>query len=159
MSNPSSPPEPLDDIDRRMVAAPVDDGRLSMRALAEQVHISRAGAYSRLDRLTQTGVVTGFTATVDPARAGLQTAAYVALTIAQDAWREISTHLSAVRYVEHIALLAAEFDVLVLVRCPDNTTLRGVVLEEIQAIEGVRSTRTWLVFADAPGPGAWRDPA
>ncbi|MDO5627743.1 MAG: Lrp/AsnC family transcriptional regulator [Mobilicoccus sp.] len=148
----------LDEIDRRMVGALVADGRCSMRALAERLHISRAGAYSRLDRLTDAGVVTGFTATIDPQQAGLQTAAYVALSIEQDAWREINTHLSAVRYVEHIALLAADFDVLVLVRCPDNATLRDVVLEELQSIPGVRGTRTWLVFADAPGPGAWRDP-
>lgn len=157
MNTPSNPPEILDDIDRRMVTALVDDGRLSMRSLAERVHISRAGAYSRLDRLLTSGVVTGFSARVDPARAGLSTSAYVSLSIAQDAWREIRTHLRTVRYVEHVALVAADFDVLVLVRTPDNATLRDVVLEELQAIPGVCATRTWLIFADEDGPGAWTD--
>ena len=79
--------------------------------------------------------------------------AYVALSVEQDAWREISSRVAAVRYVEHVSLVAAEFDVLVLVRAPDNETLRVVVLTELQSIPGVRSTRTWLVFADSPDRG------
>ena len=42
---------PLDDVDRGIVEALRADGRLSMRALAEQLHISRAGVYSRVERL------------------------------------------------------------------------------------------------------------
>lgn len=157
MSDSSERPAPLDAVDRRMVTALVRDARLSIRALAERVHISRASAYSRLDRLVDFGVVTGFSARIDPVRAGLATSAYVALSVEQDAWREISTRVASVRYVEHVSLVAAEFDVLVLVPAPDNETLRGVVLTELQSIPGVRSTRTWLIFADSPGPGAWVD--
>ncbi|WP_168581708.1 Lrp/AsnC family transcriptional regulator [Gephyromycinifex aptenodytis] len=158
MSTASGNVDPLDTIDRRMVTELVADGRISMRTLAERVHISRASVYSRLERLRAAGVITGFEARIDPSKSGLATSAYVALSIAQDAWREISTRLRTVRYVEHVALVAAEFDVLVLVRAPDNTTLKEVVLEELQSIPGVKSTRTWLVFADEEGPGAWRDP-
>ena len=146
---------PLDDLDRRMVTALVADARMSMRALAEELHISRATAYARLERLQKAGVLTGFSATVDPERAGLRTSAYVALSICQDAWREIAAGLRSIRFVEQFSLMAADFDVLVLVRAPDNTTLREVVLEEIQNVPGVRSTRTWLIFADEDGPGAW----
>ena len=58
--------QPLDDVDRRIVAALVEDGRLSVNGLAGQVGVSRATAYARLDRLRSEGVITGFTATVDP---------------------------------------------------------------------------------------------
>ena len=37
----------MDDTDRQIVEALRADGRLSMRALAELVHISRASAYTR----------------------------------------------------------------------------------------------------------------
>src|SRR5262249_62111233 len=61
---------PLDDVDRRIVAALRADGRLSTRALAERLHISRASAYARVDRLERSGVITGYTATIDPQRYG-----------------------------------------------------------------------------------------
>jgi DNA-binding Lrp family transcriptional regulator len=56
-------------------------------------------------------------------------------------------------YVEHVSMLGADFDVLVLVRAPDNAALRDLVLDRIQGVPGVRTTRTWLVFDELPGPG------
>jgi hypothetical protein len=53
----------------------------------------------------------------------------------------------------HFSLIGADFDVLVLARTPDNDALREVVMERIQGIPGVRSTRTWLVFDESPGHG------
>lgn len=143
----------LDDVDRRILAELSRDGRLSIRALAEQVHVSRANAYARVDRLMADGVITGFAATVDHERAGLGTSAYVLINIQQNTWREVAAALGELPYVEHFALVGGDFDVLVLVRAPNNAALRHVVLERIQDVPGVRSTRTWLVFDEHTGRG------
>lgn len=145
---------PLDEIDRQILARLSKDGRISVRALAEQVHISRANAYARIGRLVSEEVIAGFTAQLNPQRAGLGTSAYVMVTVEQNAWRDISRELREIPYVEHISLVSGDFDVLVLVRAPDNSALRKVVLESVQAIPGVRGTRTWLVFDEVRGRGA-----
>ena len=75
---------PLDAIDRQILAGLLKDGRVSVRALADQVHISRANAYTRIGRLLSEEVVTGFTARLNPQRAGLGTSAYVTMTIEQN---------------------------------------------------------------------------
>lgn len=143
----------LDGIDQAMLAELTADARISVRALADRVNISRANAYSRLDRLTREGVITGFTARLDPVLAGLGTNAYVMVTVEQSAWRGVQAGLRDIPYVEHIALVGGDFDVLLLVRTPDNATLRDVVLERIQAVDGVRGTRTWLIFEETSGAG------
>lgn len=149
----------LDAADRRLLGALLEDGRTSMRTLAARLHISRANAYTRLARLLAEGVIEGFTARIRPERAGLGTSAYVSLSIEQNGWREVRRALTATPYVDHVALVGAEFDVLVLVRTPDNATLREVVLGSLQAIPGVKATRTWLVFAEDRGPGPrWESP-
>lgn len=143
-----------------MLALLTDDARISIRALADRLNISRANAYARLDRLTRDGVITGFSAQVAPQRAGLGTSAYVTLTVEQTAWRALNAALRKIPYIEHIALVGGDFDVLLLVRTPDNATLRDVVLESIQAVEGVRASRTWLIFEETTGSGApWRQAA
>ncbi|QKZ17302.1 Lrp/AsnC family transcriptional regulator [Streptomyces chartreusis] len=144
---------PLDETDRAIIAALLDDGRISIRMLAEQIHISRANAYTRIGRMEAEGVISGYTAQLNPRRAGLGTSAYVTLTIDQNAWRSISQQLSEIPYIEHISLVGGDFDVLVLARTADNDMLRRVVLERIQEVPGVRSTRTWLVFDESPGFG------
>ncbi|GLW07138.1 AsnC family transcriptional regulator [Microtetraspora sp. NBRC 13810] len=144
---------PLDETDRAIIAELRRDGRVSIRALAEQVHISRANAYTRLNRLLADDVISGFTARLNPQRAGLGTSAYVMVTIEQNAWRTVSRHLREIPYIEHFAMVGGDFDILVLVRAPDNSALRQVVLERVQEVPGVRATRTWLVFEEAPGRG------
>ncbi|OLT24042.1 AsnC family transcriptional regulator [Actinomadura sp. CNU-125] len=145
---------PLDAVDRAIIAELLRDGRISVRSLAERVHISRANAYARLTRLTDDGVITGFTVELAPHKAGLGTSAYVSVTIEQNSWRAVSARLQEIPYVEHFAMVGGDYDVLVLVRAPDNAALRHVVLECVQDIPGVRATRTWLVFDEAHGPGA-----
>jgi DNA-binding Lrp family transcriptional regulator len=141
----------LDETDRSIIAALVQDGRISIRALADMIHISRANAYARIGRLVSEGAITGFTALLDARRVGLGTTAYVMLTIDQNVWRTVSKRLAEIPYIEHFSLVGGDFDVLVLTRAPDNDALRQVVLEKIQGVPGIRSTRTWLVFDESRG--------
>ncbi len=146
--------KPLDAPDRQILSELIKDARMSIRSLADRVHISRASAYARVGRLVADEVITGFAARIDHERAGLGTSAYVSLTIEQNSWPEVSANLRRMPYVEHVSRLGADFDVLVLVRAPDNAALRVLVLDKIQSIPSVRSTRTWLVFDEFEGHGA-----
>ncbi|GID27499.1 Lrp/AsnC family transcriptional regulator [Paractinoplanes brasiliensis] len=142
----------LDDIDRQILAELTRDGRLSMRTLAERLHISRANAYARVERLRTAKVIRGFRADVDPVAAGLQTTAYVTVNLNQAEWRDVAERLRALPGVVHIALVGGEFDVIMLVRAEDNAALGRLVLDEIQGMPGVVNTRTLLVFEEAePG--------
>ena len=118
----------------RSCAELLRDGRISIRALAERVHISRANAYARLDRLVADGVITGFTAQLEPGagRARHQRVRH-ADHRAERLARRLARSCATIPYVEHVALVGGDFDVLVLVRAPDNAALREVVLESIQA--------------------------
>lgn len=149
----------MDDVDRRILAELTRDGRMSMRALAERLHISRANAYARVQRLQSSGVIRGFTVDVDPVASGLGTSAYVTLNIRQVEWRSVRERLRALPGVERISLVGGEFDVILLVRARDNADLRHLVLGTIQGMPGVISTRTLLVFEEPrPAPAPLRVP-
>lgn len=143
----------LDAVDRRIVDALRADGRLSMRALADQVHISRAGAYSRVERLQREGVITGYTITVDSERYGYALAAYVYLKISQHSWRTVREQILATPEVEHAALVSGENDLVLLVRTRDAVSLRELVLDRLQALPDVISTQTVLIFDELPRRG------
>jgi DNA-binding Lrp family transcriptional regulator len=61
---------PMDDVDRRIIAELTRDGRMSVTQVAENVHISRAHAYTRIARLTGEGVLTKFTPWWTPSKPG-----------------------------------------------------------------------------------------
>ncbi|MGW0749943.1 Lrp/AsnC family transcriptional regulator [Streptomyces sp. NPDC002587] len=160
---PSVPPRPLDPIDRSIMRLLQADGRASIRSVAEQVHVSRANAYARINRLIDDRVIRGFTARVDHERAGQGASAYITLKIVQNSWRTVREQLRELPGAAHIALVSGDFDVLLLVHTPDNRTLRELVLTRLQAIPEVLSTRTLLVFEETDlldaGPGPAGPPA
>ncbi len=140
----------LDEVDRRLVAALRADGRLSMRALAERLHISRASAYARTGRLERAGVITGYTATIDPQRYGYGLSAYVYLKISQQTWKSVRQRMLAIPEVEQGALVGGENDIVLLVRTRDAASLRDLVLSRFHEIPEVLSTRTELIFDELP---------
>ena len=139
---------PLDEVDRKIIEELTRDGRMSVTQVAENVHISRAHAYSRIARLTGEGVLTKFTALVDPIKAGLKSSAYVTLKVSQHSWRELREQLRAIPEIHHIALVGGDFDVILLVRTIDNIDLRRVIFDQLQSMPGVLDTQTFLVFED-----------
>ncbi|WP_234438648.1 Lrp/AsnC family transcriptional regulator [Streptomyces sp. NRRL S-340] len=142
------PPRPLDAIDQDILRMLQADGRASVRSVAERVHVSRANAYARINRLVEDGVIRGFGARVDHERAGQSTSAYITLKIVQNSWRTVRDQLRRLPGASHIALVGGDYDVLLLVHTPDNRALREVVLTRLQAIPEVLSTRTLLVFEE-----------
>ena len=142
----------LDEVDVGMVRLLQQDGRLSVRALAERLGISRANAYLRFNRLVDGGVIRRFSAEVDHAALGLLTSAYVEVSMEQNAWRSVREALMRIPAVEYVCLLGGAFDALVLVRTSDSHSLRDVILDDLQAIDGITSTRTLLIFEEVQPP-------
>ncbi|MGW3039876.1 Lrp/AsnC family transcriptional regulator [Kitasatospora sp. NPDC001159] len=138
----------LDRVDRSILRLLQQDGRASIRSVAERVHVSRANAYARISRMVEDGVIRGFTARVDHERAGQGASAYVTLKIVQNSWRTVREQLLELPGVAHIALVGGDFDVLLLVHTADNHALRELVLNRIQSIPQVLGTRTMLVFEE-----------
>lgn len=143
-----TPPRPLDAIDQDILKILQADGRASIRSVAERVHVSRANAYARINRLVEDGVIRGFGARVDHERAGHGTSAYITLNIVQNTWRTVREHLRRLPGASHMALVGGDFDVLLLVHTPDNRALRELVLTRLQSIPEVLGTRTLLVFEE-----------
>ena len=144
---------PLDAIDRTIIALLTADGRMSINELANQASISRASAYSRVERLRTSGVIEGFTARVNPNKVGLDIAALIFVNADQHGWKTLQHKLLDLPGLEHLAVTTGTFDFSLLVRVPDMQTLRDVVLERLQAMPEVRSTQTAFVLDEhRPSP-------
>ncbi|MCW2668568.1 MAG: hypothetical protein QOD70_474 [Frankiales bacterium] len=141
----------MDDTDRLLLDVLRADARISIRDLAAQVHVSRASAYARVKRLRDTGVIRGFTVDVDHGALGLGLPAYVHVRIKQNSWKRFREKAWALEEAVHVALVAGDFDCVLLVRTRDAEHLRELVLERIQALPEVLATQTVLVFEEHTG--------
>lgn len=151
-SNPSSSASsghnqhPLDAIDVRILAELRDNGRLSMAALAERLNISRASAYSRVDRLTATGVIVGFTAQVNPRLVGLDVCALVFVTIHPRRWETFHKAVLSIPDVEYCVITTGEHDAMMIIREPDLGSVHHFVTSEIAIRPEVRAVVSVVVL-------------
>jgi DNA-binding Lrp family transcriptional regulator len=135
-------PRSYDDTDFEMLRVLRDDGRISIATLADAVHLSRATAYTRMERLASQGVLSGFSARVDSTRLGLKLAALILLTVKQPSWRQLRDEISSWEEVEFFAFTTGPFDAIILVRVDELRTLRDVILERLQSLSDVLTTQT-----------------
>lgn len=148
---PAHPHEALDSIDRRIVAELSRDGRLSVRTLAERVHISRTAAHNRLQALVRRGVITGFGAQIDRKAIGLHISALVVVRIADVSWESIAERLATLPFVEKVQAVSGDIDIILTVSAPDHEQLSQAILRDIHEMPGVVSTRSHLILAEIDG--------
>src|SRR5690348_10139684 len=70
---------PIDAVDRQLLRLLADHGRASFQALADEVGLSRPAVMERVRRLESAGVITGYSAQIDRAKAGVPVTAFVAV--------------------------------------------------------------------------------
>lgn len=149
----------LDRTDRAIIDALRANARLSMRALAERVHLSRTATHARVQRLVEGRVITGFTAVIRPEALGLHINALVIVTVTNEPWPDIERQLGAIPYVERVQAVSGDIDFVLTVRAPDHAALSETIMRRIQRVPGVATTRSHIVLdeyeefeAEAPAP-------
>ena len=68
---------PLDTTDRAIIAALTEDGRMTIRDLADQIGMSSPSITERIHKLEDAGAIRGYSVLVDPKVFGLGTSAFV----------------------------------------------------------------------------------
>jgi Lrp/AsnC family leucine-responsive transcriptional regulator len=135
----------IDHIDRKIVEALRQDGRMTVTELSRRVGLSKTPCQIRLDRLRRDKVILGFRAVVDPARLGQDHVAFAEVKLSdtrEAALREFNAAVLRVPEVEECHMIASSFDYLLKVRTADIRKYRLVLGERISTLPHVASTST-----------------
>jgi DNA-binding Lrp family transcriptional regulator len=138
---------PVDDLDARIVAALLKNGRASYAVIGHEVGLSAPAVKRRVDRLRGEGAITGFSARVDPAAMGWTTEAYVELFCGgRTSPDEIATAVRRYPEVVDACTVTGEADALLHIRAADVRHFEGV-MERIRAEPFVVRTRSVIVLS------------
>ncbi len=137
----------LDDIDQRIVAALRDDARASFAEIGSVVGLSAPAVKRRVDKLRAAGVITGFTAVVEPSALGWTTEGYVELYCqGRTAPAVIAEAVSRHPEVVDACTISGDADALIHVVAADMRHFEEV-LERIGAEKFVVRTKSVLVLS------------
>jgi Lrp/AsnC family transcriptional regulator, leucine-responsive regulatory protein len=117
----------LDQTDWRIIAELQRDGKLSYNQLAGRVNLSAPAVAERVRRLEQSGVIAGYQARIDPARAGLPLTAFVQMRCALTRCLLKTTTADDLPEVVEIHKLSGNFCTMLKVRVASMSHLEGLL--------------------------------
>ncbi|SEM39434.1 Lrp/AsnC family transcriptional regulator [Gemmobacter aquatilis] len=129
--------EPLDLIDRKIVAELMRDATLPVAQIGEKVGLSQTPCWKRIQRLAETGVVTARVALADPAKLGFGLTVFVGVEAPDHSaeWRQ--TFLRAIDTFPEIMeayRMAGEMDYLLRIAVPDMAAFDALYKQLTDAV-------------------------
>lgn len=138
-------PKSLDRIDRKILSALHQNGRLSISELAEQVGLSTSPCWARVKRLEGNGTIERYAALINPAALGLRDIVFVEITLEKHDDKVLERFGQAVARIPEVieaSLVTGEYDYLVKVVVADTADYERFLRERLYRIDGIRHTRS-----------------
>ncbi|MCZ8080073.1 MAG: Lrp/AsnC family transcriptional regulator [Fuscovulum sp.] len=146
----------LDDLDRAICRALVADGTLSAGELGRRLGLSQPGAWRRVRRLEEAGVIAGRRVDVDRAALGFGVTVFLGVKLAtrgrvplEDFERAV-TAIPEVQVVQHVLGL---FDYRLRVVARDIVDFERVLRRRIMTLPGVGNVEANVLLTEERRPG------
>lgn len=130
----------LDELDRAMLTALHDNSRIGVLELSRTLGVARATVSARLQRLEDSGVITGYHPRIGLAAAGYGVQAFVTLEIAQGALGDVVAALEQIPGVLEAFATTGAGDVLCRVAAASHDDLQRTLIVLNQSRTIARST-------------------
>jgi Lrp/AsnC family leucine-responsive transcriptional regulator len=137
----------LDSIDLQILSILQEHGRISHVKLGEQVGLSAPSVIERVKKLEDSGIISGYHASVDARRLGRDVTAFIGVSISHPKtialFEETIDLLEDVLECHHVT---GEHTVLLKIKTANTSSLEKLI-RTIRLIEGVARTETMVVLS------------
>ena len=141
----------IDRIDRKILRAIQDNGRLTNLELADKISLSPTATAERLKRLNRDGYIQGYTAKLSPEKLDRGMLVFVEVKLDRTTPDVFDAFSEAVRKSDDVMechMVAGGFDYLIKARVKDMDAYRGFLGDILVKMPGVRETRTYAVLEE-----------
>jgi Lrp/AsnC family leucine-responsive transcriptional regulator len=141
----------IDRIDRKILRALQDDGRIANVDLAKQIGLSPTACLERVKRLTRDGFIEGYGARLNPELLDAGLLVFVEVVLDRTTPEVFERFKQAVLdrpEVQECHMVAGGFDYLIKARVRDMKAYRDLLGSTLLSLPGVRETHTYAVMEE-----------
>jgi Lrp/AsnC family leucine-responsive transcriptional regulator len=145
-----STPGALSAIDRRILRALSQDGRMTVQAIAEKVGLSASPCLRRIRQLEEDGVIAAYSAVLDQKAVGLPVSVFISIKLERQRSTELDRFSAAIGSwpeVMECYLMTGQFDFLLRVVCADLAAYESFLREKLTQLDGVGSIESSFSLA------------
>jgi Lrp/AsnC family transcriptional regulator, leucine-responsive regulatory protein len=141
----------LDKLDRKILKALQQDGRIAMKDLAEQVGLTVTPCVERVKRMERDGVIMGYYARVDPAQLGAALLVFVEITLANKGGNMFDQFRREVQKIPEVLechLVSGDFDYLIKARIGEMADYRRLLGDILLQLPGAAQSKSYVVMEE-----------
>jgi len=149
--------QPMDEVDRSILAVLEADGRISNAELAARVGLSPSPCLRRVHRLEKTGVIRGYQALIDPAAVGRGLRVFAGVRLVRHARADVVAFERAVvqlSEVVHCHHVTGNYDYLLQVEVADLPAYADFHAHRLAGLPSVAAVTSYITMktlsADPP---------
>lgn len=135
----------IDGIDKIILNSLMEDARKPILEIARSIGISGAAIHQRLRKLEKSGLIEGSKLMINPKVLGYTTLAFVGVYLDKAVSNpQAVKHLMKIPEVIECHYTTGNWSIFIKILCRDNEHLMNVLNKNIQSIDGVSRTETFI---------------
>lgn len=131
----------MDAVDRKIIEELKENGRAPFTEIAENIDVSEGTVRNRVEKLREENTIEKFTVKIDEST---RVRAFVSVDVSTE--RDFAEILAVFPERMEVFEIAGDIDLLVKISRETSEEINQVV-DEIRAVDGVESTKTYMVLS------------
>ena len=143
-------PNHIDDLDKRILSALLQDARAPLVDLAKKFHVSHGTVHTRIEKLRTQGIISGSKITLDLKKLGFDVCCFIGINLksAKD-YTIVIKQLKLFDEVVEVHYTTGGYNIFAKVITKSIEELQNFLVKKLQAISEVQSTET-LISLETP---------
>jgi DNA-binding Lrp family transcriptional regulator len=140
----------IDELDKAILQALQEDGRMSNADLARRINLSPPAVHARIRRLEKQGYIRQYTALLDPEKVGYDMICFVHMALQIHQQQQVEAVRDAIQQMPEVLEcyhLTGEFDYILKVVIRNRQDLERFIMQRLMPIPGLARVQTGLVLS------------
>lgn len=141
----------LDEIDIKLLNFLQKDGKINTKELCQMLNLSKTPVYERIHRLEKEGVITGYSAQINPKKVGFNLVVFCNVSLAVHDDEHIARFRSDINKIDEIIECYSTggfYDILLKVVLKDLEEYNTFIFEKLTRVHGISKIQSSIVLSE-----------
>ena len=140
----------LDKLDLQIIEEMIGNAEISYAELGKKLFVSGATIHVRIKKLQESGVVKGSKLVVDIKQLGYDVIAFIGIYLEKSSlYDAVATELRKIPDIIRLNYTTGSYSMFAEIVCKDINQLRFVLHDELQKIQGIERTETFISLEES----------
>jgi len=140
----------IDKLDKQILSILMNNAMIPFTEIAKELVVSGGTIHVRMKRLEEMGIIKGSNLIIDPQKIGFDVCAFLGIYLEKGShYKNAVAAIEKIPEVVELHYTTGTWSMFAKINCRDTNHLRQVLNEEIQVIEGIQRTETFISLEES----------